>query len=224
MPNNFAIHFVVLEWSPINIKTHILPTPLETWLLLLHFLTIDPQNRIEFLEQWNNKNLIGTKVFLHQMVAYVPTFQTHSTKINTFGPSRFPNALYQKCWIFCTKEIKQSTRPKKIQNKILVLLVFFSFEILLYFSYFSSFLQFYTSSLFPLLSLFFFSNFFPYFSLFSSPCHFFPSFPPICFFFLFLLFFFFFFFFEKQNMMITSVNSSSSSFETKGHMNFFLNA
>jgi hypothetical protein len=25
-------------------------------------------------------------------------------------------------------------------------------------------------------------------------------------------------------MMITSVNSSSSSFETKGHMNFFLNA
>ncbi len=143
MPNNFAIHFVVLEWSPINIKTHILPTPLETWLLLLHFLTIDPQNRIEFLEQWNNKNLIGTKVFLHQMVAYVPTFQTHSTKINTFGPSRFPNALYQKCWIHKTKKnSKQNscfTCVFFFWNITLLLLLLFFSSILYFFSFSSSF-------------------------------------------------------------------------------------
>ncbi len=136
-------------------------------------------------------------MFLHQMVAYLPTFQTHSTKINTFGPSRFPNALYLKCSIFCTKEIKQSTRPRNIYKKILVLFVFFSCEIFFYFS-FSSFFLLYISSLFHLLLfLFFFSN-----SFTTSP-------------FSLLLVIFFFFSTNLFFSFFSSFSSSSSSSSSK---------
>jgi hypothetical protein len=48
--------------------------------LLLHFFIIDVQNEIQLLQQWNNEKLIRTWLLLHQMVAYLLAFQTHSTK------------------------------------------------------------------------------------------------------------------------------------------------
>ncbi len=162
--------------------------------------------------------MIGTKVFLHQMVAYLPTFQTQSTKINTFGPSRFPNALYQKCSIFCTKEIKTIYKTKKYSKKNSC--SFLCFCLVKYFSPSPSSLLFFDFIflLFFVFFFFFFSNFFS-----TSPFSlllviFFFLFHQFVFFFLFLLFFFF----EKQNTMITTSVNSSSSFETKGHMNFLL--
>jgi len=45
---------------------------------------------------------------LHQIVAYPPTYQTYSIKIDTFEPSSFPNTH--------TKKKTQSFTKKKIKN------------------------------------------------------------------------------------------------------------
>jgi hypothetical protein len=50
---------------------------------------------------------------LHKIIAYIPTFQTYSIKINTFEPSSFPNTHRKKTQSFTTKKLKNPQDQKK---------------------------------------------------------------------------------------------------------------
>lgn len=128
-------------------------------------------------------------MLLCQIVSYLPTFQTYSTKINTFEPFSLPNTHHQKISIFNNKEIKKSTRQKKFQKKKSSSFSFFTFLFFFLYLGFSFFL----------LLLFWFFPFFSSFFLFFW--WFFPFFFSYFFFFDFFLLFFFFFFGKQKTMM-----------------------
>lgn len=101
--NNFAIGFIVMEWSLVNSNMHIPTCFFKDLTTIVHFLTTNLQKRISLLKQWNNKKLIRTWVLLHQMVVYLLAFQNTFNQINTFEPFNFLNTIYKKSPIFCSK-------------------------------------------------------------------------------------------------------------------------
>jgi flagellar biosynthesis protein FlhB len=94
---------------------------------------------------------------LHRIVAYLPTFQTYSIKINTFEPSSFPNTHQIKTQSFTNKKIKKSTRPKKKKKS---LEINFSSSFFVFFWFLSStFIFFPTSSILNFFCFSFLSSF-----------------------------------------------------------------